>query len=285
MLLGALAFAVIAVLIARFYITRPDAAPQVQTAAAITVPVVVATAPLAFADKLTPDKFKLAGFPAAAVPAGSYRSIAEVVGTGDRTAMRSIEVNEPILPRSVSGKGGRLSASGLIGADMRAVAVPVTDVSGVAGFVASGDRVDVFVTRQVKSGIGASIVEQNITDMLLQNVRVLAVGQDADEAKSKPEVVRTATLEVTPMQAQKIALAQTVGSLSLSLRGIADAVQAPLRTVTLNDLRDGAGGGATVVRTSVRRVVVSRGPRKAPSNSIEIIRAGKSETYQVPVAG
>ena len=281
LLLGALAFAVVAVLIARFYITRPQAAPQVQTAAATTVPVVVAVAPLAFADKLTADKLKIAQFPAAAVPVGSYRSISQVIGNGERTAMRSVEANEPLLPRSVSGKGGRMSASGLIGPDMRAVAVPLSDVSGVGGFLASGDRVDVFVTRLIKSAV-ATGTDQNVTDLLVQNVRVLAVGQDADETKSKPEVVRTATLEVTPVQAQKIALAQTAGSLSLSLRGLADASQSPLRTLTLNDLRDGAGGG--VALTTTMRRVVRRGPRRV-DESIEVIRGGKSEKYTVAVAG
>ena len=282
MLLGAIALGVVAVVMARFYLIQPQLPPQQVAVVAATTPVVVATAPLAFADKLTAEKLKIAQFPAAAVPAGSFHTIADVVADGNRTAMRSIEPNEPILPKSVSGKGGRLSASGLIGASMRAVAVPVSDVSGVGGFLASGDRVDVFITRAQKSTT-PPFGDVQTTDILLQNVRVLAVGQDADEAKSKPEIVHTATLEVTPAQAQKVALAQIAGTLSLSLRGIADAEAPRLGTVHLTDLREGGAVAPAVVR--VRRVARKTGPVAPPGEQIEVVRGGAKTSYQVPEAG
>ena len=282
MLLGAIALGVVAVVMARFFLNRPTMPPpQAAVVQAATTPVVVAVAPLAFADKLTAEKLKIAQFPAAAVPAGSFRTIADVVSDGNRTAMRSIEPNEPILPKSVSGKGGRLSASGLIGASMRAVAVPVSDISGVGGFLASGDRVDVFITRAQKATT-PPFGDVQTTDLLLQNIRVLAVGQDADEAKSKPEIVHTATLEVTPAQAQKVALAQIAGSLSLSLRGIADAEAPRLGTVHLTDLREGGVAAAPVVR--VRRVVRKR-PAAPTGEQIEVVRGSAKTSYQVPLAG
>lgn len=283
MLLGAIALGVVAVLMARFYLVRPSLPQQAVAAAVQTTPVVVATAPLAFADKLTADKLKLADFPTASVPAGAFRTIAEVVGDGQRTAMRGIEPNEPVLPKSISGKGGRLSASGLIGANMRAIAVPVSDISGVGGFLASGDRVDVFITRVEKS-TSPPFGDLQRTDVLLQNVKVLAAGQDADEAKSKPEVVHTATLEVTPAQAQKVALAQTAGTLSLSLRGISDETRPVLATVKLVDLRDSATAAPAVrrVRHVIRR---HRGPSAPPGEQIEVVRGGTRTSYQVPQAG
>jgi len=281
LLFGAIILAVVAVLIARFYITQPSAPVAQQVAAAPqTTAVVVAAAPIAFGDKITPDKMKLAQFPPASVPTGAFTSIAAVTAAGERTAMRTIEPNEPLLTKSLSGKGGRLSASGLIEPNMRAITVPVNDVSGVAGFLASGDRVDVFLTRSVKATT-APFAEQQFTDVLMQNIRVLAVGQDADEAKSKPEIVRTATLALTPMQAQKMILAQTAGSLSLMLRGIADAAQTPLRTVRLTDLHD---GNSEVVRIRTTRTV-RRGPPRFAGDTVEIIRNGKSEKYTVPVSG
>jgi len=282
MLLGAIALGVIAVLIARMFLTKPALGPAVVAAAVTTVPVVVAAAPLAFADQLTAEKLKIAQFPAEAVPGGAFTTVAAVVAAGDRTAMRSIDANEPILAKSVSGKGGRLSASGLIGPNMRAVAVPVSDVSGVGGFLASGDRVDVMITRAAKSTV-APFADINFTDLLIGNIRVLAVGQDADEAKAKPEVVRTATLEVTPAQAGKIALAQTAGSLSLALRGIADTAQPALRTINLSDLRDGSVAPSVVRRVRPARTV--RRARAAPGDSIEVVRGGTKTNYSVPQSG
>ena len=112
---------------------------------------------------------------------------------------------------------------------------------------------------------------------------MLAVGQDADEAKSKPEVVRTATLEVTPTQAQKLILAQTSGALSLALRGLADAAPQPLGIVSVADLHDGGTPGIVRTRTTVR-TVRRTAPRRV-IETVEIVRAGKSETYALPHAG
>ena len=285
LLLGAVVLAAVAVLIARVYLTQPAAAPPVQVVAApVTVPVAVASSAVAFGEKLLPEKVKIAQFPKDSVPEGSFPSYAAIIAGGERVAVRTIAPSEPLLAKSLSGKGGRLSASGLIEVNMRAVSVPVSDVSGVAGFPASGDRVDVFLTRALKVGRAPGpIVEQQATSILLQNVRVLAVGQDADEAKSKPEVVRTATLEVTPTQAQKLILAQTSGALSLALRGLADAAPQPLGIVSVADLHDGGTPGIVRTRTTVR-TVRRTAPRRV-IETVEIVRAGKSETYALPHAG
>ena len=279
MLIGAILLAAVAVYIAQVYVSRP--VPVVQVAAAPnTVPVVVANTALAFGDKITPDKIRIAQFPPSGAPPGAFTTIAAVVGIGDRTVMRGIDPGEVLLPKSLSGKGGRMSASGLIGNNMRAITVPVSDISGVAGFLASGDRVDVFLTRVQKTTV-APFIDQTFTDSMMQDIRILAVGQDADEAKSKPEIVRTATLEVSPAQAQKLILAMSAGTLSLSLRGITDASRGVLRTVHLADLREGGGDGGEVhIRTVVRQHVV-----RPAGDSVEVVRGGKSEQYTMPVAG
>jgi pilus assembly protein CpaB len=94
---------------------------------------------------------------------------------------------------------------------MKAVTIRVNDVEGVAGFVLPGDRVDVMLTRQQDKAVAAA-------DVVLQNVRVLAIDQLADERTEKPSVVKAVTLEVEVTAAQKLALAATVGTLSLALR-------------------------------------------------------------------
>jgi pilus assembly protein CpaB len=92
----------------------------------------------------------------------------------------------------------------------RAVTVRVDDVRGVAGFILPGDHVDVALIRRENG--------QRYSDLLLQNVKVVAIDQIANEQRDKPTVAKAVTLEVTPQQAQKISLATDVGRLSLILR-------------------------------------------------------------------
>ena len=114
---------------------------------------------------------------------------------------RPIETNEPVLKSKVSGFGGRAILSSMIAPDMRAMTIRINDVSGVAGFVLPGDHVDIILIRD----FGGSPV----TDILLQNIKVLGIDQDANQNRQQPGVVRAVTFEVTPTQSQKLVLAQT----------------------------------------------------------------------------
>ena len=114
---------------------------------------------------------------------------------------------------------------------MRAAAVRINDVSGVAGFVQPNDSVDVLITRQLPDA--ARNAQQ--TDVLLQNVRVIAIDQQAKNADGTPKVAKTATLEVNPLDAQKLALAQEVGSLSLVLRKPGEQNNPVVETISSND--------------------------------------------------
>ena len=278
--LGAAIFlGLIAAVIANFLIDRPQAPQQAQTPAGQTT-VVVAKVPLTFGATVGPDQLREVAWPADAVPPGSFRNVAEVAqGGGTRIALRAMEINEPVLASKVSGKGGRLSMSGLIGKDMRAAAIRVNDVAGVAGFLLPGDRVDVMITR-TPDGEGA----QPFTDVLLQNVRVVAVDQDANEAKDKPQLVKTVTVEVTQAQAQKLALAETVGTMSLALRNLANLAPERVATVRVADLRDGLTARPTTVRGPTR-VVYRSAPRAPFRPTVEVFRGVASSSYQVPLAG
>jgi pilus assembly protein CpaB len=122
---------------------------------------------------------------------------------------------------------------------MRAASVRINDVSGVAGFVQPNDSVDVLVTRQLPNEANAQV-----TDVLLQNVRVIAIDQEAKNADGTPKVAKTATLEVDPLDAQKLALAQQIGDLSLVLRKPGEDNNPVVETVSMNDLRYNMYGGA-----------------------------------------
>lgn len=261
--------------------------------------VVVAIRPLDIGAALTPEVLKEQVWPAGSVPEGSFRKISELTGDKPRVALRSVSANEPILTSRISGPGGRATLSALIQPGKRAVTIRVNDVFGVAGFVLPGDFVDILITRSDADRGGDQAMR---TDVLLEAVRVLGIDQTASETEDDAKVAKAATIEVTTEQAQKIALAAQVGTLSMALRGNTDALVAagdvaPLPdTVRVDDLKAtrevaaAAAGAAAVaaapvaqpVRTTVRRPV-RRTTRAAPTrtSSMEVVRAGSAEQVSV----
>lgn len=193
------------------------------------VSVVVATQPLQFGDRLAQQNVRLQSFPAASVPQGAFTSIPEAL-RDNRVALRPMVPGEPILASNVSGKDGRATLAAVLPDGMRAVSVPVTAISGVSGFVLPGTMVDVLLTRQI-DGDGAKSSDLR-SDIVLQNVQVLAADQSADNKDGKPKVSRTVTLAVTLYDAQRLAIAEKIGSLSLALRKVEAA---PGKDNTLTD--------------------------------------------------
>jgi pilus assembly protein CpaB len=203
-------------------------------------------------------------------------------------------INEPILATKLAGEGLGPSIAYLLPDGMRAAAVRVNDVSGVAGFVQPMDTVDVLITRSMP---GQNAVQ--VTDVLLQAVKVIAIDQNAQGADGKPVLARTATLEVNPIDAQKLALAQNVGSLSLVLRKPGeDQDLGRVATVSMNDLRYSYYGGArpmpaASIGAAPPRVAVANAPRRivrrpaAPvvqrpaTNNVEVVRGTTGSNYEV----
>lgn len=206
-----------------------------------TTKVAVATAPLAFGTDITPDKVRFVDYPNSSLPQGAFTSAAQLMPPGKRrVALLPIGVNEPILAGKISAEGQGASIAALLPDGMRAASVAINDVSGVAGFVQPNDTVDVLVTRTLPGAVGNS----QVTDVLLQNVRVIAIDQQSKNADGTPKVAKTATLEVNPLDAQKLALAQTVGTLSLVLRKPGEQNNPVVETISMNDLRYNMYGGA-----------------------------------------
>jgi pilus assembly protein CpaB len=239
--------------------------------------VAVAAVPLDYGVDITPDKIRFADYPAGSVPSGSFRNLAELLSGGKRrVVLRPMLVNEPILANKVTGEGQGASIAALLPDGKRAAAVRINDVSGVAGFVQPNDAVDVLITRNV----GNSAAQ--VTDVLLQNIRVIATDQNAKGADGQPVVARTATLEVNPLEAQKLALAQQVGQLSLILRKPGEAENNPgVQTVSLNDLRYSYYGGGVGLPAAGPRVEVRR--LSAPRRARSVVRAPVSRTDSVQV--
>jgi pilus assembly protein CpaB len=140
-----------------------------------------------------------------------------------------ITAGQPLTQGAIVAPGDRGFLAAALGPGMRAITIPVSDMSGVAGFIFPGDHVDMMLTQSVKSTnpLSTNQMAMNATETVLRNLRVLATDQttETEVNPSGKTVVKTAhdvTLEVTPRLAEEIEVAQTLGSLSLSLRSLAD---------------------------------------------------------------
>lgn len=232
MLIVALLFGGLAVFIAKAWLANQQVQVSQQAAPEPvkleTQKIVVAKSELRFGQPITPEVVSEIDWPAQAKPEGAFASVADINKDGTRVVLTPIGPNEPILPWKISGPGSRASLSALVKDGMRAVTIRVNDTTGVAGFVLPGDRVDVLYTQG--QGDDTSI------DVLFQNVKVLAVNQNVDEKTGTPIDGRTATLELTPLDAQKLSLAQSTGGLTFTLRAAGSLDTAPAKRVVESEL-------------------------------------------------
>ena len=195
----------------------------------VTKTIVVAAKPLRFGNELSADVLREIAWPETAMPKGAFAKIPELLSAGRRVALAAIEPNEPVLAVKITGPGQRATLSALVRPGMKAVTIRVNDVDGVGGFVLPGDRVDIVLTRQIDKNAASN-------ELVLQNARVLAVDQSADERTDKPSVPKAVTLEVDTIGAQKLSLAASVGNLSLMLRKAGETAADKTRKITLSDL-------------------------------------------------
>ena len=249
----AVVFGLLAVFIAQSWLSN-QAAMQARNQNGIerTTPdktIVVAAQPLRYGAELSAAMLKEVSWSGDAVPAGAFHKIADVLKSGRRIVLASIEPNEPLLSLKITGPGQRATLSSLVRDGMKAVTIRVNDVEGVGGFVLPGDHVDVVLTRN-KSGTAPT------SEVVLQNTRVLAVDQLADDRATKATVSKSVTLEVGTVDAQKVWLAAAVGNLSLLLRKAGETAETKTRQISLKDL---AGELFSADSGDTATVVVTRG--------------------------
>ena len=213
--------------------------------------IVVAARPLRFGEELNASALREISWPENALPAGAFAKSADLTAA-KRVVLLPIDANEAILASKITGPGQRATLSAMIGDGMKAVTIRVNDVEDVGGFIMPGDHVDVLLTRQGEKN-------NAVNDVVLQNVRVLGIDQLADQRAEKPAVVKAVTIEVDPTEGQKIALAATVGTLSLLLRKAGDVAATNVRRVTTRDLMTAATLDSHFVTVDVMRP--SRGER------------------------
>lgn len=229
LLIGALAIAAVTAVMARNMFSGASA----PTAAAAPVveagpEVLVATRSLPVGTIIDAEALRYQAWPKGLVqPAYFIKDAEGSVDPADLlgTVVRNeITAGQPLTQGALIKPGERGFLAAALGPGMRAVTVSVSQTSSVAGFVFPGDRVDLVLTQEVPGGGEGAPLKASET--ILRNVRVLATDQrtSAQDEDGKPQIknISTVTLEATPKIAEKIAVAQTIGTLSLSLRSIAD---------------------------------------------------------------
>ena len=257
-------FGLLAVFIAQTWLTSQaermkvrDTGPQQAT----TQTIVVASKPLRFGMELQRSYLREISWPDGSLPAGSFAKIDAMLSGGKRVVLAPIEVNEPVLAVKITGAGQRATLSALVQPGMKAVTIRVNDIEGVGGFVLPGDRVDVVMTRQLDKGSASN-------EVVLQNVRVLAIDQQADTRAEKPSIAKAVTLEVDTLEAQKVWLAASVGNLSLLLRKAGEVAEEKPRRVTLKDLLGETAPEPKPIESGTK-VVVTRGGQKQEYNVVQ----------------
>ncbi len=266
MLAVALVLGISAALLSKIWLQAQVSQPQIaETAPKMDMStVVIAAKSLRFGNRLASRSLREVEWPSNAIPAGAFKKIKDIVNGKDRRVVLSaIEENEPVLGWKITGPGQRASLSALIGENLKAVTVRVNDVLGVDGFVLPGEHVDILLTRTetVEMGDQAPIQKNTFTDVLLQNVRVLAVDQLADDRTEDPAPAKAVTIEVTIRQGQKLALASSVGQLALALRSAGSTKGEASQRIALGDLNSAtsapAASGSSVMVSVTREITRS----------------------------
>lgn len=184
--------------------------------------VLVARADLGLGAIATDSSFRCQGWPQEAVPLGAIKcrgaaTAKELVG---HIARAPILANEPITRNKLikSGEGGVLAS--ILPEGMRAISTKITEDTGVGRLILPNDHVDVYLIRRQRTKGGG---DDHTSEMLFSNVRVLAIGQRLETKEGqKGAEGNTATLELSPLQSEKLALAKSMGDITLALRSIAD---------------------------------------------------------------
>jgi pilus assembly protein CpaB len=220
-----------------------------------TAPLVVAARDLPAGTKLAPDMLRMQHYPENMLPAQHYPTANEIEG---RILASGVSANEPLTPSRLAGEAAAGGISAVITHGKRAMAVKGNKVMGLAGLIRPGSMVDVLVTLPVDNN-----ASKTMTKVVLENVPVLAAGAqmttDKDEAAQVADIY---TLELTPQESEKIALASTQGTLHFALRNASD---------TETVFTEGADARVALASYRTPRAVRAHGA----GNAVEIITGSK----------
>jgi len=257
----ALASGLLAAYLAFRFLRQPTVSNVAVASELSTVGVMVAARDLEMGHLIEPQDVRPIDWPAGALPEGFARSSEDVVGRG---LIAPVRMNEPFLASKIanveSGAGLPLGLK----TGMRAVAVRVNEVIGVAGWISNGQRVDVLVTFDQSAQF-----TEPVTQIVLQDIEILRMGQITEtNDQNEAVIVTVATLAVTPEEAEKLTLMETKGTIRLSLRNPLDRDTVETQGIRAQELINGrrvvrtTGGGTRIVRPTAVSVEIISGTAK-----------------------
>jgi pilus assembly protein CpaB len=239
--------------------------------------VLVASMELPVGTEIREEHLRRVDWPVSSRPEGAFRDLKEL--EGKVVSLRMVK-DEPFLASKLSGSDTGTGLSALLTPGMRALAVRVDDVVGVAGFIHPGDSVDVIVTLRPEGG--NSVTSSKV---ILQDIRVLAVGKELDHRpKGADKVVpaTVATLMVDAEQSERLALAAAQGRILLTLRGGADRELVVTKGVTPATLLAGnAGPPVPVASSGPRRPTRARPAQpEEPARPAEVVEIMRGDLFE-----
>jgi pilus assembly protein CpaB len=289
-LVGALIFGVLAAVSVSKYLSSAQAYSKNLTKVA------VAKVAIPLGSKIIAEQIMVVQFPKESTPDGAFESPEKLAG---RVAVMNIAAREPITESRLAPEGTSAGLSAVIPEGYRAMTVKVDDAAGISGFIMPGTLVDVVVTIDPREGSG---MQDPISKIVLQNIRVLANGQNIDKPENEREAnsVKAVTLQVTPEQAEKLALASSEGKLQLVMRNQID--QGDEKTPGVNKRNLLTGDTATPapepgslkseqpkseakpVRRSAPKAAATAAPapQPTPRASVEMIEGAKKRNVEFP---
>jgi pilus assembly protein CpaB len=223
---------------------RSDQGPPTPPAPIVqieTVDVLIANMDIGMGTKISPQDLRWQTWPAAAAGANFIRrterpdAMDQLAGAITRI---SFSAGEPIREAKLIRANGSGYMAAILPSGTRAVSTTISPETGASGFILPNDRVDVILSRRDREAEKATGIESHTSETILSNVRVLAIDQTVEEKNGQRFVSgTTATLEVTPREAEVLALSRQVGTLSLALRSLVDAATSGKEGVADNSAR------------------------------------------------
>lgn len=222
--------------------------------------VVVADAEITPGTPLSARLVKIVDWPQRIVPPQAVQNVSQIEG---RVLNMPLSKGEPIILTKLAPEGTAAGLGGLLKKDMRAYTIKVDDVSGVAGFIHPGDRVDILMTVAMPAKSG-----EQFSKVVLQDIMVLTAGKVWQQAGSgDPKSVNTVTLEVTPEQSEVLNLASAQGRIHLSLRNRANKSIAPTAGIATSGLISGGKHNTPAPQAPQKRgIEVIKGMEKSESD-------------------
>jgi pilus assembly protein CpaB len=290
-LVGALIFGVLAAVSVSKYLSSAQAYSKNLNKVA------VAKVPIPLGSKIIAEQITVVQFPKDSTPDGTFDSPEKLAG---RVAVANIGAREPITESRLAPEGTSAGLSAVIPEGFRAMTVKVDDAAGISGFIMPGTLVDVVVTIDPREGSG---MQDPISKIVLQNIKVLANGQNIDKPENEREAnsVKAVTLQVTPEQAEKLALASSEGKLQLVMRNQIDQGDQQTPGVNKRNLLSGDKAmpapepgslkseqpktEAKPVRRSApapKAAAAAPAPQATPRTSVEMIEGAKKRNVEFP---